>query len=50
MKRAQRFPKLAPRNPLVAEVLFRKAGVHGKSKKALRRLEKMEMVKLAGDT
>ena len=32
-----------PRNPLVAPALFRKAGAHGKSEKAKRRAEKMEL-------
>lgn len=47
MKRAKKMPNPAPRNPLVAEVLFRKAGAHGKGKKALRRREKMELAMLA---
>lgn len=34
---------LAPRNPFVAAAKFKKAGAHGKSKKALRRAEKMEL-------
>lgn len=33
--------KLAPRNPLVAAGLFRKAGAHDKPSKAKRRQEKM---------
>ncbi len=49
MKRAKKLPNPAPRNPLVAEALFRKAGAHGKSRKALRRGEKMELQKLAED-
>ncbi len=49
MKRAKKLPKLAPRNPLVAEALFRKAGAHGKGRKALRRAGKMELKKLAED-
>lgn len=36
-----RKPKLAPRNPLVAPSMFRKAGTHGKPYKALRRAEKV---------
>ena len=50
MKRAKKLPNPAPRNPLVAEVLFRKAGVHGKSEKALRREEKMKLKKLASSS
>ncbi len=38
----KRKPKLAPRNPLVAPALFRKAGVHGKTRKAERRAKRME--------
>lgn len=41
------MPNPAPRNPLVAEVLFRKAGAHGRSEKAKRREEKMKLKKLA---
>lgn len=33
----------AQRNPFVAVAKFKKAGAHGKSKKALRRAEKMEL-------
>lgn len=33
----------APRNPFVAVARFKKAGAHGKSSKALRRAEKMEL-------
>lgn len=33
----------APRNPFVAVAMFKKAGAHGKSSKALRRAEKMEL-------
>ncbi len=46
MKRAKKSPHIAPRNPLVAEALFRKAGMHGKSEKARRRAEKVETGKL----
>ncbi|MCL2656173.1 MAG: hypothetical protein FWD62_01925 [Betaproteobacteria bacterium] len=38
-------PKLAPRNPGVALALMRKAGAHGKSRKALRRQEQIELAK-----
>lgn len=49
MKRAKKLPKLAPRNPLVAAVKFRKAGAHGKTEKAARRQQKMLTGKLAAD-
>lgn len=39
--------RLAPRNPFVAAAKFRKAGAHGKSEKALRRVGKIEMGMLA---
>lgn len=42
MKRAKKLSDHAPHNPLVVAVKFRKAGAHGKSKKALRREEKMK--------
>ena len=35
--------KQAPRNPLVAPAKFRKAGAHGKSAKAVRRAEKIQL-------
>jgi hypothetical protein len=47
MKRAKKLPNFAPRNPLVAAALFKKAGAHGKNKKALRRKEKMDLKKLS---
>lgn len=50
MKRAKKLPNPAPRNPLVAAVLFRKAGAHDKSEKAKRRKEKMKLKKLASPT
>ncbi len=50
MKRARKLPNPAPRNPLVAGALFRKAGAHGKSEKAKRRKEKVEFGKLASST
>lgn len=46
MKRAKKLHNPAPRNPLVAAAKFRKAGVHGKSEKALRREEEMKLRKL----
>jgi len=39
--------KLAPRNPLVAVALFKKAGEHRKPGKALRRQGKMSLMKIA---
>ena len=50
MKRAKKSLKQAPRNPLVAVVKFKKAGAHGKTKKALRRDEKMQTRKLVSST
>jgi hypothetical protein len=44
MKRAKQ--QLKPRNPLVAAAKFRKAGAHGKSKKAMRRKARIEAAKL----
>lgn len=38
-----RKPKLAPRNPLVAPSMFRKAGAHGKPHKAQRRADKNDL-------
>jgi len=38
--------RIKPRNPLVAPTLFRKAGQHHKSSKAIRRKEKMETATL----
>lgn len=46
MKRKPRKPR-APRNPFVAAALFKKAGEHAKSDKALRRHGKMETGRLA---
>jgi len=43
----QKLPHRVPRNPLVAVVLFKKAGAHGKTEKAKRREEKMKVRKLA---
>lgn len=37
----------APRNPFVAAALFKKAGTHAKSNKALRRQEKVLQGRLA---
>lgn len=36
-------PMLAPRNPCVVPAILRKAGVHGKTFKARRRADKMEL-------
>lgn len=38
-------PKNRPRNPLLALAKFRKAGVHTKPAKSLRRLEKQALAK-----
>jgi hypothetical protein len=42
MKRA--LPK--PRNPFVQHLLVKKQGAHGKSKKALRRQDKVDLSKV----
>jgi hypothetical protein len=47
MKRAKQRQVSPPRNPLVALVLFKKSGVHGKSEKALRREAKMAILRKA---
>ncbi len=39
----KRKPTLAPRNPLVAPSMFRKAGAHGKNHKAKRRADKVDL-------
>ena len=39
---------LAPRNPLVAEALKRKAGAHQRSRKAQRRADRMELLARLG--
>lgn len=41
MKRAKQKRVRPPRNPLVAVLLFKKSGAHGKSEKALRREAKV---------
>ena len=41
MKRAKQRKVSPPRNPLVALVLFKKSGAHGKTGKALRREAKI---------
>jgi len=41
MKRAKQKQLKAPRNPLVAIVLFKKSGAHTKTEKALRREAKV---------
>lgn len=38
-----RKPTLAPRNPLVAASMFKKAGAHTKSHKAIRRADKVSL-------
>lgn len=42
----KRKSKLAPRNPLVSPALFRKAGIHRKTRKAERRTDQMETATL----
>jgi len=42
MKRAKQKHVSPPRNPLVALVLFKKSGAHGKTENALRRIAKIE--------
>lgn len=41
--------KLAPRNPLIGALLFKKSGAHQKTNKALRRREKQMTQKTAAD-
>lgn len=41
----KRKPTLAPRNPLVAPSMFRKAGAHDKSHKAKRRAAKVDLMR-----
>jgi hypothetical protein len=43
----KRKPKLAPRNPLVAAVKFRKAGAHDKTTKARRRAHRVQTLREA---
>lgn len=38
----KRKSQLAPRNPLVAAALFRKAGIHRKTRKAERRADRIQ--------
>ena len=40
---------LAPRNPFVAAAKFKKAGVHRKASKAIRRQEKVNLRNLSSD-
>lgn len=50
MKRAKQKQLKAPRNPLVAVVLFRKSGVYTRTEKALWREAKMAtQLKLSGE-
>lgn len=44
----KRKPRLAPRNPLATLASHRKAGAHGKSGKALRRLERVQLERETG--
>jgi hypothetical protein len=41
MKKAKQLTK--PRNPMIAAVLFKKSGAHGKSQKALRREARVQI-------
>lgn len=43
MKRVEKVVK--ERNPFVAHVMRKRAGAHGKSKKAIRRMEKIQFRK-----
>jgi hypothetical protein len=47
MKRAKQHAPPKPRNPVARSPLLGKGGPHGKSTRAKRRLEKMELQKLA---
>ena len=46
----KRKPLLAPRNPFVVPAKLRKAGEHGRSEKAQRRAEKIEVQREYGVT
>jgi len=43
MKRAKQKQLSAPRNPLIAALMFKKSGAHGKRAKALRREQKIQL-------
>lgn len=47
-KHAREAAHAAPRNPLVAPALFRKAGSHEKRRGAVRRAERMALKREAG--
>jgi hypothetical protein len=47
MKRKQKTPK--ERNPFVQHLVTKKSGAHGKTKKALRRAEKVKLTKESFD-
>ena len=47
MKRAKLHAPPKPRNPVARSPLLRKGGAHGKSTRAKRRQEKMDLQKLA---
>ena len=47
MKRAKQHAPPKPRNPVARSPLMGKGGVHGKSTRAKRRQEKIELSKLA---
>ena len=48
MSKRKRKQKLSPRNPFVAAAHLRSAGAHGKTEKAKRRNEKMELQRASG--
>jgi len=46
----KRKPRLAPRNPFVVPAKHRKAGAHGKTEKATRRADKIQLQREYGVT
>jgi hypothetical protein len=49
MKRAKLHAPPKPRNPVARSPLLKKGGAHGKSRGALRRLDKIALSKVASD-
>lgn len=47
MKRGKSRPLVIPRNPFAIPAAFRKGGYHGKTKKTVRRDDKLALKKLA---
>lgn len=45
MKRSKLWKPQKPRNPVLLPALFKKAGKHGRTKKAQRRKDKIELEK-----